>query len=181
MTNAAKWSIGIALVIMEILLVVLGWNWMRTPVAAVSDPKVVGTDKAPRSVWGAETIDVEEAADLFCDGAVFLDLQSESNFGVSSIPNAEWIDYDNGFTRRKLARHAGPEEKIVVYCENIYCWNAYHAAKQMIGWDMPNVYYFREGLAAWDADRFAILNSLRNRECKRTPWQPKAGFSSIGQ
>ncbi|GAB6041343.1 rhodanese-like domain-containing protein [Endothiovibrio diazotrophicus] len=183
MTNAAKWSIGIALVMLEVLLVVLGWNWVKTPVENTPPPTagVASGDKAPRSVWGAETVDVAAAAQLFCDGAIFLDAQSEANFAVSAIPNAEWIDYEHGLTRRKLARHAGPADQIVVYCENAYCWSAYHATKQLIAWDMPHVYYFRDGLAAWNRERYAIQNSLRGKECKRSTWQPKAGFSAVNQ
>ena len=182
MTNGAKWSIGIGLLLLEVALVVLGWNWLQQPAATTGGSvfTLPFGEKTPRLLWGAETVDVDEAIDLYCDGAVFIDVQSKANFAASSVPHAEWMDYPRGFSRSALARHAGPGDKIVLYCESDRCWNAYHAAKKLVGWDMPNIYFFRDGINGWNADRLKVQMATQSGDCSSDGgWAPSSRFSGM--
>lgn len=181
MTSGTKWAIGVSILLLEVALVMLGWNWINRPATSTSTFNPISGERAPKSVWGADTIDVDEAAQLYCDGAVFLDVQSATSHARGAIPNADWIDYERGMSRSDLAHHAGPDDKIVVYCENDRCWNAYRAVKDLIDWAMPEVYYFRGGLVEWNANRYAIQTSMKGKKCKQSGWSPKGGLPKMTQ
>lgn len=166
MGRGTNWAIGLGLVALEVGLVVVGWQWMSQPQAPrggnISGPQ---GEKAPKSVWGARVVSAAEASDLHCEGAVFLDVQSKRNNNSSSIPGAEWLDYSKGFSNRQLARHAGPDDKIVVYCESDQCWNAYKLTKDLVKWGMPQVYYFRGGIIAWHDNHSSIKSKFKKKRC----------------
>lgn len=167
MARATNWAIGIGLVLAEVGLVVVGWQWYaasqgKPVVASVSMPKGAPT---PTAVWGARVVGPAEAKDLHCEGAVFLDVQAKGNNDANAVPGSEWVDYRGGFGNRQLARYAGPDDKIVVYCENHRCWDAYKLVKDLVGWGMPKVYYLRGGIVAWDKDLSSLKNKFKRKRC----------------
>lgn len=179
MSNTTKWSIGFGFLAAELALALLGWNWINRPTTTLPSFTAMTQERAPGSAWGATTIDVDEAAELYCAGAVFLDVQSAAGYARGSIPKAEWIDTRDGITRRELARHAGPDDQIVIYCENAHCWSAYRAVKTLLDWEMPNVHYFRGGLAEWNDNRYAVRAQIQGKQCAREGWSPKARLPSL--
>ena len=182
MSNIDKWSIGLIFLVAELALLIFVWSWISRPAGSppVALPSLINTphERAPKGVWGASSIDVERAAELHCNGAVFLDTQSPEGYARGSIPKAEWIDTRDGITRRELARHAGPEDRIVVYCENTSCWSAYRTVKTLVAWEMSNVHYLRGGLAAWNGQRHAIRTSQKGKQCK-AGWNPRSRLPSL--
>lgn len=112
---------------------------------------------APMTVDGAKTIDVTEAEALFNDDSVvFIDPRKESDFNRSHIPGAIHLDIKGKSTNLSEttlseATEGDKATKIVFYCNGPSCPRSANSCVKAAGWGFTNLYYFRDGLPAWEA------------------------------
>lgn len=118
-----------------------------------SSSKADGTVKnlSVESVKGATTIKTDKAFELFEAGASFIDVRSPEMFEKSRIAESANIFYKSGFTEDKLVKIQPDKEKsLVIYCGGLYCPYSAPASEKALSWGYKNVYYYREGVPAWE-------------------------------
>lgn len=129
---------------------------MRTAVFIVFT-FVAGTLSAaesPMRVAGANTVDTRQAYELFKNGALFVDVRRDSDWGAGRIAGAVHIELKKVFSAAALGAEAGKDEAIVIYCNGPKCPRSAAACEKAVAWGYGNVHYFRDGLPAWQAAGF---------------------------
>lgn len=112
---------------------------------------------APMSVDGATTVDVKQAEALFNDdGVIIIDPRKQSDFDTAHIPGAIHLDIkgkSTNLTEKSLneATDGDKAAKIMFYCNGPSCPRSADACVKAAGWGFSNLYYFRDGLPAWEA------------------------------
>ena len=105
------------------------------------------------TVEGSETIDTDKAFKLFEESAGFLDVRSKAMYGKSRIPGSVNLFYkDKEIFNEDAVTAAFPDKAIpvVVYCGGIYCPLSAPAVEDIMGWGYETVYYYRDGMPAWE-------------------------------
>jgi len=112
---------------------------------------------APMSVDGAKTVDVKEAEALFDDDSVvFIDPRKQSDFDRSHIPGSIHLDIkgkSTNLSEATLSEAVGGDKatKVVFYCNGPSCPRSANGCVKAKGWGYTNLFYFRDGLPAWEA------------------------------
>jgi rhodanese-related sulfurtransferase len=107
--------------------------------------------ESPLTVEGAETIDAAAAKALFDQGALFVDVRKDKDWGAGRIPDAEHLELKSAFSEETLSKHVKKDEPVVLYCNGASCLRSSEASQQAVGWGFKKVYYFRLGFPAWKA------------------------------
>lgn len=113
----------------------------------------LGKNLSVETVEGSETIDTDKAFKLFEEAANFLDVRSKSMFDKSRAPGAVNLFYKDKDAFNQAAVTAAFADKttpVVVYCGGLYCPLSALAVTDIINWGYEHVYYYREGLPAWE-------------------------------
>ncbi len=111
------------------------------------------------TVKGVRKIDLAEAKSLQEDGALFIDVRSEASYLEGHIPGAVGLDLKTQLTKESLAEVAGKDQKIVFYCDGIYCYKSADACAKAITWGYTNVLYFAGGEPAWSKAGYPIATN----------------------
>ena len=96
-------------------------------------------------------IDAEQARQLHEQGAVFIDVRLESLYQDGHVPGAINLTWGRGYSERRLAEVAQPDEVLVIYCYGIACDISMRATEQARAWGYREVYHFMKGFPAWQA------------------------------
>ncbi len=108
------------------------------------------------TVEGARTIDLAEAKSLQEEGALFIDVRSETGYLKGHIPGAIGLDLKTQLTKESLAEVAEKDQKIVFYCDGIYCYKSADACAKALTWGYTDVLYFAGGEPAWSKAGYPI-------------------------
>ena len=111
---------------------------------------------SPIDVDGATTISVEEAAELFDEGVVFVDVRKSTDFEAGRVPGAVHLDIKINFTAEALQAEVDKGDKVVIYCNGQSCMRSSDASAMAVGWGFTSVYYFRDGYPAWEASGLPV-------------------------
>lgn len=111
---------------------------------------------SPEHIDGATTVSVEEAADLFDAGVVFVDVRKPSDFDAGRVPGAIHLDVKTTFTPETLAELVNKDEKVVFYCNGHSCLRSTKATELAVAWGYSNVFYMRDGFPAWDVSGMPV-------------------------
>lgn len=115
--------------------------------------------EAPWQVEGALTVDVFQAAHLYEQGAVFVDVREAERWRWGHIEGAVHLDLAGGFG--DLAGAQWPRDlPLVIYCDSALCLRAPVAVRQAVSWGYRHVFYFREGYYAWQLADFPLGRGL---------------------
>ncbi|SCZ69273.1 rhodanese-like domain-containing protein [Epibacterium ulvae] len=107
---------------------------------------------SPETVSGAATVAVEAAADLFSEGAKFVDVRKDADIAETGrIRGAIHLNSDTELTETALAAHVGQTDPVVFYCNGHSCMRSSQASEMAVSWGYTNVKYFRDGFPAWYA------------------------------
>jgi len=104
---------------------------------------------SPQTIAGATTVDTAKAKALFDDGALFVDVRSNKDWGAGRIPDAAHIELKKVFNEATLSKEAGKDEVIVIYCNGESCLRSSNASAQAVGWGFAKINYYRDGFPAW--------------------------------
>lgn len=107
-------------------------------------------EKAPMAVDGATTISIDEAATLFDEGVVFVDVRKGSDFDAGRVPGSVNLDVNDGLSEAALLEEVAKDEKVVFYCNGQKCGLSAKACAKAVSWGYTQVYYMRDGFPGWE-------------------------------
>ncbi|MDX1319088.1 MAG: rhodanese-like domain-containing protein [Oceanospirillum sp.] len=126
-----------------------------------------GANLTPMELPGGKIVTVSELSSLMKSGVTIVDTRSAVNFGRGHIPGAVLIPYKgksknvpdfNGdldrFSLDKL--NLKSSDPLVFYSHGDTGWKSYKAASYAIKQGFDKVYWFRNGLSAWQRSDQAI-------------------------
>ncbi len=108
-----------------------------------------GDYRSPETVEGTTTVDASEVKEMAAAGAIIVDVRNPRLFARRHVPGAIHLDLKTAYNREALAKVAGKQDKVVLYCSGVKCARSYRAAQQAVSWGYENVYYFRDGIVEW--------------------------------
>ncbi len=121
----------------------------------------MAVEETPMSIPGGTMVDAVKAKALYDKGALFIDARVAAEYAEKHIKGAQNITYhevhkkvstidpNDRFALDKLPSDKG--KAMVFYCNGSPCWRGYKAAAATIKAGYKNVYWFRDGLPAWEA------------------------------
>lgn len=113
---------------------------------------------SPIKVPGSVTVNVDDAKQLFDNGATFIDVRSIHSWKRGRIPKSVHMDLLNNFSEGKLNSNAKKENAIVIYCNGPRCLRSSIASAKAIKWGYEEVYYFRDGFPAWERADYPVIS-----------------------
>jgi len=128
--------------------------------------------EAPKVIQGTTTIDVNQAFDLYQQGAVFIDVRDKRDWESGHIQGALHLDFT---AEEFIALYSNDAidraTPIVFYCDsplhNAGAMASYFAAE----WGYSSVYYFRDGYYSWLAMDAPMI--MGHKETLLSDAQPK--------
>lgn len=106
--------------------------------------------ESPSTVIGAKTINVQQAVDLYKNGAVFIDVRDEKSWSYGHINGAVHLDFNQDeFVVLYVSDALDKKTPIVFYCDSPLSTTGAMASFFAASWGYENVYYFREGYYSW--------------------------------
>ena len=121
---------------------------------AIATP--ASAEVSPGTIDGATTVDAAHAKALFDKGAVFIDVRKDSDWDAGRIPGAHHIELKSVYSAATLGKAADKSAEVVVYCNGEKCLRSSKASAQAVGWGFTKVYYFRDGMPAWESAGFPV-------------------------
>ncbi len=118
-------------------------------------------EETPMSIAGGSFADVAKAKAMFDKGAMFVDARVAAEYAEKHIKGAtnvvfkevnkkvSKLDPKDEFDLKKLP--ADKAKAMVFYCNGSPCWRGYKGADAAIKAGYKNVFWFRDGLPAWEA------------------------------
>lgn len=118
-------------------------------------------EELPHSIPGGTMVDAAKAKALQDSGALIIDARVAAEYAEKHIKGAINIPYkethakvskvspDDKFDLSKLP--ADKSKPLVFHCNGSPCWKGYKAAAAAIAAGYKNVYWFRDGMPAWEA------------------------------
>lgn len=104
---------------------------------------------------GVIQVSVSEAKALHERDVAFVDLRGYE-YIEGHIPGALHLDWNENFDRENLARAAGENEEVVLYCYGHGCYRSRKASSLAASWGYNRVYHFAGGYRAWTGQNFPV-------------------------
>ncbi len=111
----------------------------------------LAAELSPEKVEGATTVDTAQAKKLFDQGVTFIDVRRTNEYEEARIPGAIGIELKHDFNEENLAKAVGKDQPVVFYCNGPKCLRSSKASAMAVGWGWTKVYYYRDGMPAWQA------------------------------
>lgn len=113
-------------------------------------------DQSPVGISGARTVNVFEAKQLYDQGAVFIDVRGDEEWGIGHIKGAIHLDFQRDFAKLYGANGITRETPLVIYCNSSNCLRSAYASAVSVYWGFRNVFYFRNGYFSWMLEDFPV-------------------------
>ncbi|MGH1371867.1 MAG: rhodanese-like domain-containing protein [Cellvibrionaceae bacterium] len=114
------------------------------------------SDQAPVAISGAKTIDVFQAKRLYDQGAIFIDVRNDTEWGIGHIDGAIHLDFQRDFSKLYGANGITRGTPLVIYCNSSNCLRSAYASAVSVYWGFSEVYYFRSGYFSWMLEDFPV-------------------------
>lgn len=114
------------------------------------------SDQAPVAISGARTIDVFQAKSLYDQGAIFIDVRNDQEWGIGHIDGAIHLDFQRDFSKLYGANGITRHTPLVIYCNSSNCLRSAYASAVSVYWGFSEVYYFRSGYFSWMLEDFPV-------------------------
>ena len=111
---------------------------------------------SPTEISGAVTVDAAQAKELFDRGVIFVDVRKNSDWDAGRIPGAQHIELKKKYDETSLSKAVGKDKEVVIYCNGTGCMRSSKACAKAVSWGYEKVYYFRDGLPAWQVAGFPV-------------------------
>lgn len=119
---------------------------------------------APETVIGARTVDLEQAKELFDEGAVFIDVRDQQSWSLGHIEGSVNLDFNaSEFAVLYISPDLDRSTPIVFYTSSALNIRSAMASFFASNWGYTNVYYFREGFYSWMAADYPVELKLAGR------------------
>jgi rhodanese-related sulfurtransferase len=126
--------------------------------ALLASTAALAAEETPNAIPGGTYLSVEEAKAQFDKGAKFVDARVAAEYAEKHIKGALSVPYKETHAKVSKVDAADtfdvakvPQGPVVFYCNGSPCWKAYKAAAAAIKAGRKQVYWFRDGMPAWDA------------------------------
>lgn len=103
-------------------------------------------------VDGAERIGLDQALDLYSQGAVFVDLRSVWRYDIAHIRGAVGLELNTQFSEESLAENAAKDQTLVFYCNHSACPRSAIVSAMALEWGYTDVHHFADGWSAWSGN-----------------------------
>ena len=118
----------------------------------VTEASAPNPGEAPDEIVGANTVDLVGAAELFSEGAVFIDVRAKKMWERGHIAGAVHLDVNsNDFMVLYLSDKLDRSTNIVFYGDSPLSIRSALASFFAGSWGYSQVHYFRDGYFAWMA------------------------------
>ncbi len=114
-------------------------------------PMLSAAELSPEQVEGATTVDTAKAKELFEQGVTFVDVRRTNEYEEARIPGAVGLELKHDFNEESLAKVVDKNDPVVFYCNGHKCLRSSKASAKAVGWGWTKVYYYRDGMPAWQA------------------------------
>jgi rhodanese-related sulfurtransferase len=121
----------------------------------------LAVEPTPNSIPGGAMVDAAKVADLQAKGAIVVDSRVAAEYAEKHIKGAINIMYKEVFGKEsklspddKFDLAKLPSDKatsLIFYCNGSPCWKGYKAAAAAIKAGYKHVFWFRDGMPAWEA------------------------------
>ena len=118
-------------------------------------PSLAAVD-SPEKINGATTVSTAEAKALFEKGVTFIDVRKNSDWEAGRIPGAKHLELKKVLSEESLAKVAGKDKQIVIYCNGPKCMRSSKACAKAVAWGFSKIYYFRDGFPAWQSQGYPV-------------------------
>ncbi len=120
--------------------------------------------EAPDEVFGAKTVDLQQAKTLFDQGAVFIDVRDPQSWSLGHIEGSVNLDFNaSEFAVLYVSKELDRTTPIVFYTSSALNVRSAMASFFASNWGYTNVYYFREGFYSWMAADYPVELKLAGR------------------
>ena len=129
--------------------------------AALVPLPAAAAEDTPKTFPGGGFVTVEQAKALQDKGALVVDSRVGAEFADKHIKGALSLPFKEEFprvSRTGAGDHmdvaklpADRNRALIFYCNGSPCWKGYKAAMQAIKAGFKKVYWFRDGMPAWEA------------------------------
>lgn len=131
----------------------------------VAGTSTISQAEAPTNIEGVVSVSLQQAKQLFDNGAVFVDVRDAQAWSTGHIDGAVNLDLESDeFSVLYVSEALDRKTPLVFYSSsplNVHSAVASYMAKQ---WGYQNVYYFREGYYAWISEDFPVELRLAGRQ-----------------
>lgn len=111
-----------------------------------------GNYQSPEFVEGSETISLQQAKQMYAEGAIFIDVRSPRQFNKRHIEGAKHLYLKDAFTQQNLLKLGTKDTPFILYCNGVHCSMSSQAARKAVAWDFTQIKYYRDGFRAWRKD-----------------------------
>jgi rhodanese-related sulfurtransferase len=129
--------------------------------ALLASSAALATEETPTAIPGGTFVSAQDAKAQFDKGAKFVDARVAAEYAEKHIKGAVNVPYKETHPKVSKVDAADtfdvskvPPGPVVFYCNGSPCWKAYKAAAAAIKAGHKQVYWFRDGIPAWDAKSF---------------------------
>lgn len=124
----------------------------------------LAVEETPQSIPGGTLVDAVKAKEVLDKGGLAIDTRVAAEYAEKRIKGAINVTYKethprtskiapgDSFDLSKLP--ADKNKALVFYCNGSPCWKGYKGADAAIKAGYKQVYWFRDGLPAWEAKKF---------------------------
>lgn len=120
--------------------------------------------EAPGEVTGAKTVNLEQAKNLFDDGAVFIDVRDPQTWSLGHIEGSVNLDFNaSEFAVLYLSESLDRKTPIVFYTSSPLNMSGAMASFFAARWGYSNVFFFREGFYSWMAADMPVTLKMAGR------------------
>lgn len=124
--------------------------------AIVGAESALAAKTSPTEISGAQTVDAAMAKELFDKGVVFVDVRKNSDFDAGRVPGAYHLELKSVYSAEELGKVIGKDDAVVIYCNGPDCPRSSVACTKAVGWGFTKVYYFRDGMPAWQSAGYPV-------------------------
>ncbi len=120
-----------------------------------------GAEETPKTFPGGGLVSIEQAKSMLDKGAQFVDSRVAAEYAEKHIKSALSVPFKEEFPKvsktgagdhMDAAKLPSDKNKVLIfYCNGSPCWKGYKAAMQAIKAGYKKVYWFRDGMPAWEA------------------------------
>lgn len=109
----------------------------------------------PSNIPGVKIITTEELKKWMDTkkNFILLDNRVKEQYDAEKIKGAKWLLADNMLADPKLLDQFKKDDVLVQYCNGVLCWRSPAAALMFVKAGFKEVYWYREGLPAWKAQK----------------------------
>lgn len=124
----------------------------------------LAAEELPQSIPGGTMVDAAKTKEIQSKGGVVVDARVAAEYAEKHIAGAINVTYKE--THPKVSKVAAedtfdmaklPADKakpLVFFCNGSPCWRGYKAAAAAIKAGYKHVYWFRDGMPAWEAAKY---------------------------